>query len=177
MNVFALIGPMGTGKTTLYNKLIERGLVGIKEMTTRPMRLGEENSNQYIFVDDETFKEDFRDKQVIGASSFIVSSGDVYKYGFNVHSLPIDCEEDCVVQANYQNINDLKEFYGKDLIVIKLSRDVEDIIKSVSERGDDLSEIKRRLKKDISIYENVKADYTLSNLDIDIFLFLINNMR
>lgn len=166
MKVFALIGSMGTGKTTVYNALIKKGFVGIKECTTRPMRLGEENSNQYIFVDDWVYDLAVSQKRIIGQSSFLVSSGKLYRYGFHLNSLPIDTENNCVVQANYQSLQDLKSFYGKDLYVVKLVRDEEAIIKSAMKRGDDESEIARRIKKDFKIYNDINGDYCLDNLTI-----------
>lgn len=177
MRVFALLGTMGTGKTTIYNKLIEKGFVGIKEMTTRPIRLGEQNNQQYIFVTDDEYKKHFQQKLVIASSSFIISSGDVYKYGFNVYSLPIDIEQDCVVQANYQNITDLKEFYGDRLVSIKLERKEDSIMQSVNKRGDNTDEILRRLRKDVNIYKNVKTDYIFNEMEIDECVCLINKMR
>lgn len=176
MKVFALLGSMGTGKTTIYNTLIKKGFVAIKESTTRPMRLGEESSNQYIFIDDSVY--DLADSQdmIIGKSSFVVSSGKLYRYGFHLNSLPIDIENNCVVQLNYQSLQDLKKFYGKDLIVIKLVRDKQDIIKSMMKRGDDESEVKRRLEKDLEIYNSIESDYTLSNLSIKDCLSLIDKI-
>lgn len=176
MKVFALIGSMGTGKTTVYNSLIEKGFVAIKECTTRPMRLGEENSNQYIFVDDWVYDLAVSQKRIIGTSSFLVSSGKLYRYGFHLNSLPIDIENNCVVQANYQSLEDLKSFYGKDLVVVKLVREQEAIIKSAIKRGDDKDEIARRIEKDFKIYNEIEADYCLDNLTIQECVSLIEQI-
>lgn len=177
MLVFALLGSMGTGKTSIYNSLIKQGFIGIKETTTRPMRSGEECSNQYIFVDNQLFDLSCRQKLMIGQSSFTVADGQVYKYGFHINSLPIDIENNCVVQVNYQSLQDLKDFYGNDLITIKLVRDEQDIIASVRKRGDNASEIKRRIEKDFSLYSSIPTDYTFNNLTIEECLSSINKIR
>src|SRR6202000_268540 len=57
--MFVLSSPSGAGKTTLSRLLIERmpGLKMSVSATTRPMRPGEVDGRDYLFVDKSRFKE------------------------------------------------------------------------------------------------------------------------
>src|SRR5215472_10857316 len=57
--MFVLSSPSGAGKTTLSRLLIERmpGLRMLVSATTRPMRPGEVDGRDYLFVDQARFKE------------------------------------------------------------------------------------------------------------------------
>ena len=57
--MFVLSSPSGAGKTTLSRMLIERmpGLKMSVSATTRPMRPGEVDGRDYLFVDQSRFKE------------------------------------------------------------------------------------------------------------------------
>src|ERR1700681_5084528 len=56
--MFVLSSPSGAGKTTLSRLLIERmpGLKMSVSATTRPMRPGEVEGRDYLFVDKSTFE-------------------------------------------------------------------------------------------------------------------------
>ena len=57
--LFVLSAPSGTGKTTIANRLVAE-TVGVKRSisyTTREMRDGETDGSDYIFVNEEKFKE------------------------------------------------------------------------------------------------------------------------
>ena len=57
--MFVLSSPSGAGKTTLSRLLIDRmpGLKMSVSATTRPMRPGEVDGRDYLFVDQSRFKE------------------------------------------------------------------------------------------------------------------------
>lgn len=56
--LWVVSGPSGSGKTTLCNRLLRNkklGIVRSVSFTTRPLRKGEKNHRDYIFVSKETF--------------------------------------------------------------------------------------------------------------------------
>ncbi|PMQ02145.1 MAG: guanylate kinase [Dictyoglomus sp. NZ13-RE01] len=57
--LFVLSGPSGVGKDAVLDKLLNKipNLVKSISVTTRPMRVGERNGENYFFVDEKTFKE------------------------------------------------------------------------------------------------------------------------
>lgn len=50
MTIICLIGPSGSGKTTLAEALVPTGIDTIRSYTTRPMRTGEQNGREHIFI-------------------------------------------------------------------------------------------------------------------------------
>lgn len=54
--LYLIVGPSGTGKTTVFNHLVERGVfLPAISHSTRPMRTGEREGSPYYFVDFATF--------------------------------------------------------------------------------------------------------------------------
>lgn len=54
--IFFIFGKSSTGKDTIYKKLIEDSSLDLKKITmytTRPMRPGEKNGEEYFFVSDD----------------------------------------------------------------------------------------------------------------------------
>ncbi|MEN2984787.1 MAG: guanylate kinase [Dictyoglomaceae bacterium] len=56
--LFVLSGPSGVGKDAILERLLKEvpNLVKSISVTTRPMRIGEKNGEDYFFVDEEAFK-------------------------------------------------------------------------------------------------------------------------
>lgn len=53
MTLICLIGPSGSGKTTLAEMLVPMGIDTIRSYTTRPMRPGERQGREHIFITDD----------------------------------------------------------------------------------------------------------------------------
>lgn len=53
MTIICLIGPSGSGKTTLAEALVPTGIDTIRSYTTRPMRPGEQQGREHIFIDEQ----------------------------------------------------------------------------------------------------------------------------
>ena len=64
VNIVFLIGKSGSGKTSLMNELVENNhFKKLNEVTTRPKRTNE--TNEYLFVDDDDFKKNADDYKKI----------------------------------------------------------------------------------------------------------------
>lgn len=58
--IFCIMGKSSSGKDTIYKNLLEREELGMKRIvlyTTRPVRAGEKNGEEYFFVDQEKYEE------------------------------------------------------------------------------------------------------------------------
>ena len=53
MTLLCLIGPSCSGKTTLAEALVPTGIDTIRSYTTRPMRPGEKQGREHIFIDEQ----------------------------------------------------------------------------------------------------------------------------
>ncbi len=67
-------GPSGVGKGTIRKQLIQNSVLPFwysVSMTTRPMRPGEVNGVDYIFVDDKTFNENIKNGNFLEHVEFV----------------------------------------------------------------------------------------------------------
>ncbi len=78
--VLAVIGPSGTGKSSVVRELRDRGLIEITPTwTTRPRRTGEDESDlNHVFVSEAEFARQERDRFFLGTATLF---GLPYRYG------------------------------------------------------------------------------------------------
>lgn len=119
--IFILIGKSSSGKDTLYKFLLKEDRVKLRpaiQYTTRPMRPGEKNGENYYFVCDQWLKSN---------SDFIVESR-TYNVLFNGKSArwtyaTLDSSFEDIVDYNYLVIGTLEsyskiaEVYGHDIVI------------------------------------------------------------
>ncbi|ASN06765.1 guanylate kinase [Virgibacillus necropolis] len=145
--IIVLSGFSGVGKNTIINSL--RGsypsLVYIPSMTTRDMREGESEGFPYFFVSKEEFKER------IEKNYFIEYEG---IHG-NWYGTPKDKYYEAI-QQNLLVIKDIdvngaismKEEFGKSTILVYVEPpSIEELKQRLIDRGDDMDDIIRRLKR------------------------------
>lgn len=124
--IFYLMGKSASGKDTIYKELKERckELKTVALYTTRPIREGEKDGEEYYFVDRTRFEE-------------LLKSGKVIEYRdyHTVHGLwtyfTVDCDQFLLDQESYLMIGTLEsyekmqKYFGKD-VMIPLYIQVED---------------------------------------------------
>ncbi|MCP4649504.1 MAG: guanylate kinase [PVC group bacterium] len=66
-SLFVVSAPSGAGKTTLCEKLLKTlpNIVNSISMTTRPLRSGEKNKNDYFFVSETEFKKKIKNNGLL----------------------------------------------------------------------------------------------------------------
>jgi guanylate kinase len=80
--IFCLMGKSSTGKDTIYRELFARGQLPVKKIipyTTRPIREGEENGNEYFFCTEEEVKKLEAQGKIIELRAYNTVYG-VWKY-------------------------------------------------------------------------------------------------
>lgn len=142
--VWILVGPSGTGKTTLAKELPQRvpQLKRAVTCTTRPPRPGEHEGVDYYFVTNEQF-------------DFLLASGKLLEsttYGGNRYGLPSDQflelrENDVICVLDYVGVENLyRRLQPETLRVVYLeSPSAGELTKRMRERGSTEDEIERRL--------------------------------
>lgn len=116
--IFCLVGKSAAGKDTIFNTIVNENydnLVPIIPYTTRPMRVGEVNGENYHFVTANQLKLLEKDDQVIEKRDYVTTK-DVWTY----FTLKFDIQEN----LNYFLITTLEgargiiEYYGEDIVHI-----------------------------------------------------------
>lgn len=117
--IFYIMGKSSSGKDTIYKRILEKNRYQLKRIvmyTTRPIREGETNGIEYIFVNDNRFLYLQNEGKIIEARSYQTTYGE-WKY-FTVNDEQIDLKKN-----NYLMIGTLesfiktKKYYGNELIV------------------------------------------------------------
>lgn len=116
--IFYIMGKSSSGKDTIYKRILSDNLNlrSIVMYTTRPIREGETNGVEYIFVNDDEFELLEREGKIIEVRAYSTVYG-VWKY-FTVNDTQINLS-----QNNYLMIGTVesyiktKKYYGDDCII------------------------------------------------------------
>ena len=169
--------PSGAGKTSISKKLLlkDNSISLSISCTTRPMRKGESNKKDYIFL-----KEDHFNKLIV--NNEFIEHADVfgYKYGTlkkNINKF-FDKKKDVLFDIDWQGYQQLKQS-GLDVVgIFILPPSKKELIKRLKNRGRDTKEeMKKRMnlvQDEISHFP--EYDYVVINKDINLCVNQIQNI-
>ena len=118
-NLYVVMGKSATGKDTIYRKLIQKKELELRPVvpyTTRPIREGEQNGENYFFVTADRMEELERQGRVIERRSYETVHG-IWHY-FTADDGQIDLS-----RGNYLMIGTLeayekiRAYYGKEAVI------------------------------------------------------------
>lgn len=156
--MIVILGESGSGKSTLC-KLLTLDGSGYKRVvtyTTRPIRPGEEDGNDYHFVNKETFG-----RMVQHSKLTAVSSYNGWLYGMDIH----DCQDDksiaVVTPSGLRTLNRR----GIDTVSIYLWVDRRTRLITQLTRGDNIDEAYRRNCSDVGQFDGIldEVDFVIRN--------------
>ncbi len=169
--------PSGAGKTSISKELLlkDNSISLSISCTTRPMRKGESNKKDYIFL-----KEDHFNKLIV--NNEFIEHADVfgYKYGTlkkNINKF-FDKKKDVLFDIDWQGYQQLKQS-GLDVVgIFILPPSKKELIKRLKNRGRDTKEeMKKRMnlvQDEISHFP--EYDYVVINKDINLCVNQIQNI-
>lgn len=161
-----LIGPMGSGKTTIANELAKNGFVKTKAITTRPKR-SNELDDEYFFTDNAGFKSAVIWDDIRAIRVYSTKFG-IWRYGIPMNQFRYD--RDTVTILDPASFEYLAPDIGESVFGVFLDAP-EDICKMRAlARGDDPKEVDRRIRSDRDDF----AELRNHNLDRDIYKCVIN---
>jgi guanylate kinase len=167
--MFVLSSPSGAGKTTLSRLLIDRvpGLKMSVSATTRPMRPGEVEGRDYLFVDKTRFE------QMVGQNE-LLEWATVFDNRYGTPRAPVDAAlsagQDVLFDIDWQGTQQLKEKARADVVsVFILPPSAADLEKRLHSRAQDSDEVIRgrmsRASHEMSHW--AEYDYIVVNHQID----------
>lgn len=155
--LFCVTGPSGSGKTTIMRQCMASELLSF---TTRPMREGEVQGEDYLFIP----KEDFNDLLERGELA------EYTEYGGNFYGLTMEELEDKLELSHAfficdnNGFNQIIDKYD-NVVSIFLYADPEDCGQNMEGRGDDNDRINGRLSTYFEELNNRgQYDYVVKNL-------------
>ena len=172
-----LSSPSGAGKTSISKKLLLKdNLISLSiSCTTRPMRKGEKNKKDYIFLKEENFNKFIANNEFIEHAEVFG-----YKYGTlkkNIDKL-FNKKKDVLFDIDWQGYQQLKQSGLKVVGIFILPPNKKELIKRLENRGRDTKEeMKKRMnlvQDEISHFP--EYDYVVINKDINLCVNQIQNI-
>jgi len=167
--MFVLSSPSGAGKTTLSRMLMERmgGLRMSVSATTRPMRPGEVDGKDYLFVDHARFEEMVKRQELLEWAT-------VFDNRYGTPRAPVEAAlsagQDVLFDIDWQGTQQLREKARADVVsVFILPPSAADLEKRLHSRAQDSAQVIRgrmsRASHEMSHW--AEYDYIVINRDID----------
>jgi guanylate kinase len=167
--MFVLSSPSGAGKSTLSRLLMERmnGLRMSVSATTRPMRPGEVEGKDYLFVDHARFEQMVERKELLEWAT-------VFDNRYGTPHAPVEAAlsagQDVLFDIDWQGTQQLREKAGSDVVsVFILPPSAADLEKRLHSRAQDSDDVIRRRMSRASheMSHWAEYDYIVINHDID----------
>jgi guanylate kinase len=167
--MFVLSSPSGAGKTTLSRLLLDRmpGLKMSVSATTRPMRPGEVEGRDYLFVDSARFAEMVKRHELLEWAV-------VFENRYGTPLAPVEAAltagQDVLFDIDWQGTQQLRERARADVVsVFILPPSAADLEKRLHSRAQDSPEVirKRMSRASHEMSHWAEYDYIVINRDID----------
>jgi len=167
--MFVLSSPSGAGKTTLSRLLIERmpGLKMSVSATTRPIRPGEIDGHDYLFLDKNRFEEMVKRQELLEWAT-------VFGNRYGTPRVPVEAAlsagRDVLFDIDWQGTQQLREKARADVVsVFILPPSASELEKRLHSRAQDSEEVIRgrmsRASHEMSHW--AEYDYIVINHDVD----------
>lgn len=162
-----IVGGSGAGKTVISKKIIELSdsFQKIVTNTTRDAREGEICGVDYNFCSKREFK------KLIAANELIentIYAGNYYGTSKNSVDMILKNGKNALIVMDIDGAMRMKEEYPSNTYIVFITRDKEDIIRSIMERDVSLDEkVKRIAQLDTDVTGAEKCDYLIENKGIE----------
>ena len=117
--IFCIMGKSATGKDTIYKKLLQNSELGLKRIvsyTTRPIREGEKEGEEYHFTDVKNLELLKQQGKIIECRSYDTIHG-IWNY-FMVKDNQVDLtKNDYLVIGTLESYLKIKSYFGEDQVV------------------------------------------------------------
>jgi len=125
--IYVLMGKSSSGKDSIFRELMKRseGRLGTAiPYTTRPMRDGEENGDEYVFTDEEEYEKLKSSGKIIEERSYDTIQG-LWRY-FTVNDGSFDGERDVMIIGTIDTYISINHFFGDRKKVIPIYIECDD---------------------------------------------------
>ena len=117
--IFCLMGKSSSGKDTVYRRLLLNPQLGLQRLvtgTTRPIREGERDGEEYYFYTDEQFQQLQADGKIIECRSYDTVHG-IWNYFTVAHETLDVAHQDYLTINTLEAYVQLRDYFGADHLV------------------------------------------------------------
>ena len=167
--MLVLSSPSGAGKSTISKELLNRdGLLSMSiSATTRPIRPGETDGVDYLFIDQDKFQ------RMLQGGEFL-ENATVFDHSYGTPKAPVEKAlgegKDVLFDVDWQGTQQLAEAARDDLVsVFILPPSTEELERRLQERQQDSAEVirKRMAKATSEMSHWAEYDYIIVNEDVE----------
>ncbi len=116
--IYCIMGKSSTGKDTIYKRMLKNKKLGLNKIvpyTTRPIREGEQNGEEYFFTDVDTLNRLKQENKIIECRGYQTVYGMWYYY--MVKDDQIDLEnKDYLIIGTLESYQMTRDYFGKDRV-------------------------------------------------------------
>lgn len=117
--IFIIMGKSSTGKDTVYKRLLSRGEELLKKVvlyTTRPIRKGESQGQEYYFVNEDKLKELKEKGKVIEHRSYDTIHGKWHYFTVDDGQITLD-NQNYLMIGTLESYGHIREHFGIDKVI------------------------------------------------------------
>lgn len=117
-NIFVLMGKSATGKDTIFQTIVKKGVCDLKTIityTTRPIRKGETEGIEYHFVTQEQFMKWEREHKIIEKRSYQTVYGIWNYFTVDDGQINLSCYNYIMI-GTLETYKQMREYFGEDKI-------------------------------------------------------------
>tara|TARA_B100000686_G_C16730127_1_gene940172 strand:- start:915 stop:1547 length:633 start_codon:yes stop_codon:yes gene_type:complete len=166
--IFVISAPSGAGKTSLVDALLNKdtNIVGCTSHTTRPLREGEINGENYHFVDDSEFMKLIKNNQFIEYANV---------FGFRYGTSELELEKtlnaglDVILEIDWQGAEQVRNAYNNCSSIFILPPSLSALEERLRSRGKDTAEVIKARSQEAAreIKQCDNFDYVIVNDDFN----------
>ena len=117
--IFCLMGKSSTGKDTIYKELLAEKKLNLHKIvpyTTRPIREGEKNGEEYFFTDEEGILRLEKENRIIEMRCYDTCFGPWKYLTVNDEQINLD-ENDYLLIGTPDSYLSMRNFFGKEIVI------------------------------------------------------------
>ena len=147
-NIYCILGKSGAGKSTLKKELQKYGIIPLHECTTRPVRPGEKNGEDYYFFTED----EFRKSNIISKTCYKTENG---TWCFGIMKEEIKEGKNYSLVINPFQYREVVDYFNDQASIIPIwivtdeeQRVLNMILREEKKEKPDYKEVCRRIKSD-----------------------------
>ncbi len=172
--IIVLAGKSGAGKNAVMEKMLEEAMGDISPLisaTTRPMREGEIDGKDYLFMTEEEFRAKDAEGKIIEQREYQSADGSVWHYGTMEFG---EMQGDYVKILDREGAEKFRERYGDECFLVYLDVNDKTRRERAEKRGSfNEDEWNKREEREKEEFRDVPYNYRAENYDLETAVYNI----